>query len=143
MNVFFDVDYTIISYEGALRPHVREVFQALTEEGHRIYIWSGVGLRHAVIQQHELSEYVSGIYMKPLENHWAMLPKLGVEVTPEFVIDDHREVVDAFGGMHIAPYSYPSQNDTEILRAHSLIRKAAEERDGIQKTSEGLIPPPE
>ena len=54
-----------------------------------------------------------------------------------------REVVDAFGGMHIAPYSYPSRSDTEILRAHSLIRKAAEERDGIQKTSEGLIPPPE
>ena len=128
MNVFFDVDYTLISYEGALRPHVKEVFQALVDDGHRIYIWSGVGLRHRVIQHHGLSDFVSGIYVKPLEDHHRALEKLGVEVEPEFVIDDHRQVVDAFGGMHIVPYSYPSTHDTEMLRAYSMIKKATEER---------------
>ena len=125
MNVFFDVDYTLISYEGALRPHVREVFQALVDDGHRIYIWSGVGLRHRVIQHHGLSEFVSGVYVKPLEDHHRSLPRLGVEVEPDFVIDDHREVVDAFGGMHILPYSYPSSHDTEMLRAYALIKRAS------------------
>ena len=126
MNVFFDVDYTLISYGGALRPHVKDVFQALVDDGHRIYIWSGVGLRHQVIQFHGLSEFVSGVYMKPLEDHHRALEKLGVEVEPEFVIDDHKQVVDAFGGMHSVPYWYASAEDTEMLRAYSMIKEASE-----------------
>ncbi|MDA1095750.1 MAG: hypothetical protein O3B84_00620 [Chloroflexi bacterium] len=126
MNVFFDVDYTLISYEGILRPHVREVFQALVDDGHRIYIWSGVGLRHRVLQAHNLTHFVSGVFVKPLEDHWASLPRLGVDVEPQFVIDDHSQVVDAFGGMHIKPYSYPSTHDTEMLRAYAMIKQAAE-----------------
>jgi hypothetical protein len=133
MNIFFDVDYTLISYEGVLRPHVRDVFQALIQDGHSIYIWSGVGLRHTVVRTHGLEEYVSGVYIKPLGDHHAMLSRLGVPVVPDFVVDDHREVVDAFGGMHIRPYSYPSQTDQEMLRVLSLIRMAAEERGNGQK----------
>ncbi|HEY3059716.1 MAG TPA: HAD hydrolase family protein [Chloroflexota bacterium] len=42
MNIFFDVDETILGYDGSLRPLVRETFKVLVDEGHRIYIWSGV-----------------------------------------------------------------------------------------------------
>ena len=41
LNVFFDVDNTLIMWNGKLRNHTREVFEALREEGHTIYIWSG------------------------------------------------------------------------------------------------------
>lgn len=144
MNVFFDVDYTLISYEGVLRPHVREVFRALTEEGHRIYIWSGVGLRHKVVESHGLSEFVSGIFVKPLDNHRAMLPKLGIHVNPDFIVDDHSEMTAVFEGMHITPYSYPSTHDTELLRAHELIRKAAAKRgDSANEDHAPTVPPSE
>ena len=125
MNIFFDVDYTLISYEGALRPHVKEVFQALKDEGHDIYIWSGVGLRDHEVRSNALDEFVSGIFVKPLYDHWAQLPKLGVTARPDFVVDDHSEVVAAFGGAHITPYSYPSGTDSEMLRIHEMIRRAA------------------
>lgn len=137
MNVFFDVDYTIISYEGVLRPHVLDVFKALVEDGHKIYIWSGVGLRHEVVRHHGLGPYVSGIYVKPIERYREMLPKLGVDITPDFIVDDHREIVEVFGGMQISPYSYPSRHDTEMLRAYNLIRHAAELRQKSQAPKEG------
>ena len=142
MNVFFDVDYTLISYEGILRPHVRQVFQALIDDGHRIYIWSGVGLRHRVLQAHNLTSFVSGVFVKPLEDHWASLPRLGVDVEPQFVVDDHRQVVDAFGGMHIQPYSYPSKHDTEMLRAYALIKQAAEAQSSQSDHPDGVETPP-
>lgn len=130
LNVFFDVDYTLISFFGTLRPHVREVFQSLSEDGHRVYIWSGVGLRHEVVRRFDLAPFVRGVYLKPLERYREMLPHLGVDVVPDFVVDDHAEVVRAFGGMHIRPYDYPSASDAEMLRAYALIREAADGRDG-------------
>ena len=36
-------DYTLVMGDGRLRPHAKEVFETLTEAGHPIYIWSGVG----------------------------------------------------------------------------------------------------
>ena len=44
LNVFFDVDNTLIMWDGVVRNHIREVFEALKENGHEIYIWSGVGI---------------------------------------------------------------------------------------------------
>ena len=42
MNIYFDVDYTLIAMDGSLRPGTTEVFESLLEDGHFIYIWSGV-----------------------------------------------------------------------------------------------------
>ena len=37
MNIFFDVDETILGYDGSLRLLVSDVFQRLTEDGQRVY----------------------------------------------------------------------------------------------------------
>jgi hydroxymethylpyrimidine pyrophosphatase-like HAD family hydrolase len=59
MNIFFDVDETIVGYDGSLRPLVHETFKALLEEGHRIYIWSGVRtpemVHNEVVERHGLA----------------------------------------------------------------------------------------
>ena len=89
MNIFFDVDYTLITWDVKLRPGVREVFAKLREEGHTIYLWSGVGPRWEVVRRFELHEHVTDCFWKPLYDHHARLGELGITVMPDFVIDDH------------------------------------------------------
>ena len=65
MNIFFDVDYTILGLDNSLRPDTKETFQALLDEEHKIYIWSGMGERWEVVNKFELNPLVSGVYEKP------------------------------------------------------------------------------
>ena len=120
LNVFFDVDNTLIMWNGKLRNHTREVFEALREEGHTIYIWSGVGIRRWDMRRHELDEMVEDYFIKPLDNHHEKLPALGVTIMPDYVIDDHRSVVDAFAGYHIPDEAGP--DDEELLKVLEEIR---------------------
>lgn len=124
MNIFFDVDYTIIGYMGDLRPQVREVFTQLKADGHTIYIWSGVGLRTEVVKQHQLQDFISGLYIKPTWDYANQLPKLGVPMVPDFVVDDHVGVVNAFGGVCVrrfdgGPYD---KDDAEMQRVYQAIQ---------------------
>ena len=125
MNIFFDVDFTLITWDYRLRPHVREVFQRLRDDGHTIYIWSGMGERWDDIHSFGLGEYVVGCFAKPLYDHLARLPELGVPVIPDFVVDDHEEPVTIFGGVVIAPPAAPLESDTEMLRIYASIRDFA------------------
>ena len=120
LNVFFDVDNTLIMWNGKLRNHTREVFEALREEGHTIYIWSGVGIRRWDMRRHELDGMVEDYFIKPLDNHHEKLPALGVTIMPDYVIDDHRSVVDAFVGYHIPDEAGP--DDDELLKVLEEIR---------------------
>ena len=113
LNVFFDVDNTLIMWNGKLRNHTRDVFERLQEAGHTIYIWSGVGIRRWDMRRHELDHFVQDYFIKPLDDHHARLGPLGVTVLPDFVIDDHKTVVDAFGGDHISDVAKP--DDAELL----------------------------
>ncbi len=118
LNVFFDVDNTLIMWNGKLRNHTRDVFEQLREAGHTIYIWSGVGIRRWDMRRHELDEFVQDYFIKPLDDHHARLGPLGVTVKPDFVIDDHKTVVDAFGGYHISDVAKPDDAELlEVLRA--------------------------
>src|SRR6266511_378097 len=56
MNIFFDVDDTLVTWDFRLRPHVRDVFEALRDDGHRIYIWSGRGKRWDVVLRYQLTD---------------------------------------------------------------------------------------
>ena len=115
MNIFFDVDGTLISFlDQSLRPGVAEVFERLVQDGHRIYIWSGVGIRWEEIDRHALREYVTDCCLKPLKDHRAALVPLGVPVEPHFVIDDYPEVVDAFAGHAIRPDERRDPHDREM-----------------------------
>ncbi len=42
MNIFFDMDYTLLAVDGSLRPKVREVLQRLKDDGHQLYVWSAM-----------------------------------------------------------------------------------------------------
>ena len=125
MNIFFDVDFTLITWDYRLRPHVREVFQRLKDDGHAVYLWSGVGRRWEIVEQFGLHEYIADCFEKPLFRHVDRLTELGVTVRPDFVIDDHAEPVDAFGGVHIRPPHTPLDADTEMLRVYEEVRRFA------------------
>ncbi len=123
LNVFFDVDNTLIMWNGRLRQHTREVFQALKDHGHTIYVWSGVGIRRWDMKRHELDEFVTDYFIKPLDRHHEKLEALGVPMVPDFVIDDHLSVVTAFGGYHIKDEADP--DDRELLEVLDRIHEMA------------------
>ena len=126
LNVFFDVDGTIIcSLDDSLRPLVRETFDRIRHDGHLIYVWSGLGLRWREIDMHGLRQHVTNCYVKPLSNHRRSLPLLGISVEPHFVVDDHKEVVDAFGGYTVRAYSGYDPSDREMAIVYDKVMEAA------------------
>ena len=108
MNIFFDVDYTLMAMDGTLRPHTKDIFKQLIIDSHKIFIWSGVGDRTSDVNRHGLSEYVSGVFVKPIADFEIGLKRFKVLPRPDFVIDDHREIVEYFGGVHIEPFYFKS-----------------------------------
>ena len=121
MNIFFDVDYTILGLDDSLRPGTRETFQRLLDDGHKIYIWSGLGPRWEVIKKHSLEPFASGVYEKPLHHFADRLAELGVPLTPDFVIDDYPEIVSAFGGVWVPPYFFKRNGDEQMYRIYDII----------------------
>ena len=122
MQLFFDVDYTLIAYNGSLRPLVHKVFEDLKSDGHDIYIWSGMGLRNKEIEENNLTEFVSGIYHKPIDKFEDGLIQYGIPVRPEYVVDDHREVVDHFGGFVIRAYFWENARVKEMTAVYEDIK---------------------
>lgn len=126
LNIFFDVDYTIISAYGLLRPGVRECFQSLIDDGHTLHIWSGVGLRWHEVRTHKLEPLIAGVYLKPTSNYREEWQRQGIAVQPDFIIDDHQEIVQVFGGICVRPYFYPDDRDREMEAIYAAIRSYAE-----------------
>ena len=122
MKIFFDVDYTILGLDDTLRTGTRETLEQLREEGHEIYIWSGMGQRWEVVEKHNLTPLVSGVYEKPTHHFHERLEELGVPFEPEFVIDDYPEVVAAFGGVWVPPYFFKRSFDQEMERIYRIVR---------------------
>ncbi len=121
MKIFFDVDYTILGLDNSLRPETKETFGALKEENHEIYIWAGRGERWEVVNTHELSQWVSGVYEKPTHHFHERLEELNVPFEPDFVIDDYPEVVAAFGGIWVPPYFFKRTVDKEMERIYRIV----------------------
>lgn len=125
MHIFFDVDHTIIDSDGALRPGVRELFTRLVADGHQVYLWSGIGVRTEVIEEHDLHHLISGCYEKPLYQHEAMLVPLGIPVRPDFAVDDHPHLVATFGGCVVRRYLRADPADREMERVAVEIERIA------------------
>ena len=126
LNVFFDVDYTIISAYGLLRPGVKECFQQLIDAGHTLHIWSGVGLRWHEVRAHQLEPYIAGVYVKPTWNYREEWNRQKIGVEPDLIVDDHQEIVQVFGGIVVRPYFYPDERDKEMEGISQAIRSYAE-----------------
>ena len=122
MNIFFDVDYTLITWDVKLRPGVLEVFEKLRADGHIIYLWSGVGPRWEIVKRFELHDHVTDCFWKPLYDHHARMVELGVTVSPDYVIDDHQEIIDAFVGTTIKEPAMPLHTDRELWRVYEDIQ---------------------
>lgn len=122
MNIFFDVDDTLITWDVKLRPNVHNVFQQLRDDGHTIYLWSGYGPRWEVVRRFDLHEHVTDCHWKPLHDHHERLEELGVPMVPDYTVDDHPDIINAFGGTHIQAPGPFLERDTEMLRVLDEIR---------------------
>ncbi len=121
MKIFFDVDYTILGLDDSLRPGTMETLQKIKDDGHEIYIWSGMGERWEVVKKHNLEPLISGVYEKPTHHFHERLDELGVPFEPDFVIDDYPEVVAAFSGVWVPPYFFKRSVDQEMDRIYQII----------------------
>lgn len=122
MHIFFDMDYTIVAHDGSLRPMTHEIFRRLNTDGHRLYIWSGIGVRTAEVHNLGLADLTYGVFQKPVEKFEGSLARYDIPVVPDVVVDDHKEVVGYFGGVLIRPYFWPDPNDKELERVYRNIR---------------------
>ena len=121
MKIFFDVDSTILGLDNSLRPGTKETLEKLIGDNHEVYIWSGMGERWEVIEKHQLTPLVSGVYGKPTHHYHERLDELGVPFEPEFVIDDYPEIVSAFGGVWVPPYFFQRSPDEEMDRVYRIV----------------------
>lgn len=122
VNIFFDVDGTLCSMnDGILRPGARELVRDLTMAGHKIYIWSGVGLRWTDVRRWQLDEYIVDCLRKPIFDYRVRLRDFVEGVTPDFVVDDHAGVVEAFGGYRARSAYYHDDADDEISNVSQAI----------------------
>lgn len=130
VNIYFDIDYTLIAYTGELRPLARQTLERLNEDGHTLYIWSGVGVRTEEVKRLGLFDLVVDVLEKPTEKFEERLSELGVTVRPDAVVDDHPEIVQHFGGVKVRPYFWPSESDRELERVYEELDRLSQERDG-------------
>ncbi|HEX6029781.1 MAG TPA: hypothetical protein VFY90_00030 [Tepidiformaceae bacterium] len=122
MRIFFDVDDTLITWDVRLRPDVHDVFARLRQEGHDLYLWSGYGPRWEVVRRFELHDHVIDCFWKPLHDHHNRLIELGVPFAPDYAVDDHEQIIHAFGGSVIKPASGPFfDDDREMWRVYEEI----------------------
>ncbi|MFW6174218.1 MAG: hypothetical protein ACOC5K_00365 [Chloroflexota bacterium] len=126
MNFFVDVDYTLISASGLLRPHAREMMAQLTGRGHGVFIWSGTGIRRGAMSRHGLSDLVSDFFVKPVADYEAALRRSDIPVLADMVVDDHTEIVEALGGVSVRPYFFQNDRDSELLRAARVLLEYAD-----------------
>jgi hypothetical protein len=109
LNVFFDVDHTLVfidQHTNALRPGAHEAMRRLKAAGHGVYVWSASGLAHVerVVGMHGLSEWVDGMFDKDPR----VLPY------PDFIIDDDWYLVEKYGGHCVSQYKAVNPEDTEF-----------------------------
>jgi hypothetical protein len=133
MNLFFDMDYTLLAVDGTLRPGSREVMQRLKEDGHTLYVWSGAGIRWPDVRRHGLEPLVSDCFLKPLDNIARAVEQMELPVKPDLVIDDHLEVPAALGGIWVRPYYFHNSSDDEMKRVYRIITEFV--RDGHSEDS--------
>ena len=124
MNIFFDMDYTLIGgMDGALRPGVREVMERLKTDGHNLYVWSGVGIRWREVKQLNIEHLVTDCFMKPMTNYYQAMKEMNLPVEPDIVVDDFPLVASAFGGICIPAYNYENPGDRVMERVYDVINE--------------------
>jgi phosphoglycolate phosphatase-like HAD superfamily hydrolase len=114
VNIFFDVQGTLVG-SGAARPKVREVFEALVNDGHHVYIWSSAGSGYAkrAAEFTGVDDLAFGYFSK------AEPPPVSVD----FTVDDHPEMAGPSGHL-IKPFD-GDPKDEELLRVVEEVRRVS------------------
>jgi hypothetical protein len=107
LNVFFDVDHTLVyptQHFNALRPGAHEAMLKIREAGHGVYVWSAGGGEYSqrIVEMHGLAELVDGCFDKD--------PR--VQPKPDFIIDDDWYLVEKYGGHCVSQYKSVDETDT-------------------------------
>jgi hypothetical protein len=110
LNVFFDVDHTLVfvdQHQNALRPGAHEAMRRLKGAGHRVYVWSAGGADYVkrVVALHGLGQFVDGCFDKD--------PR--VEPQPDLIIDDDWYLVKKYGGHLVSQYKRVNLEDRELI----------------------------
>ena len=124
MTIYLDVDLTLLSEDGRLRPGVHDLLEKLAADGHHVYLWSGNGIRWEFVDRHGLRPLVAGCLYKPLYDVRVALERQGIP-PPDFCVDDYPEFIQEFGGVLVAPYGQENPADREMERVYEAVRAAA------------------
>lgn len=118
MNIFFDIDLTIVSASYELRPHTREVMESLKTAGHKVYLWSmgGKDFAESMVARHDLHELVEACLDK----------RDPLAIQPDLCIDDEPYYVNTYGGHVVSWYLMNSAHDREMLRVLQQVLSEAE-----------------
>src|ERR671926_301093 len=92
MDIFLDVQGTLLTEDSDRRPHVREFFLKLSDMGHHVYLWSTAGDGYAAHAARVLGvdDVVRGCFGK------RSVPE---DITVDFVVDDQPSWVEGHGGL--------------------------------------------
>jgi hypothetical protein len=97
MNIFVDVQGTLLTEDSDPRPHVREFFLKLSDMGHHVYLWSIAGDGYAAHAARVLGvdDVVRGCFGK------RSVPE---DITVDFVVDDQPSWVEEHSGFLVKAY---------------------------------------
>jgi len=112
------MDNTLIGDRGQLRPLVTDILGRLCDDGHAIYVWSGVGIRWREVRTHHLERFVRDCYHKPLDEP----AQQATRHAPDLIVDDVSAIVEEFGGVVVRPYYLENPRDREMERVYRVIQ---------------------
>lgn len=124
LDVYFDVDGTLIDLDDRLRPYIEDCWLLLNVKGYNIHVWSGGGVDYAAHHARRIVKENPSLVDIKIN----IVPKDILRVKQDkrtFVVDDVEEfvkVVCKFGGGYKIPFFYWRDNDDdEMFQAYKSI----------------------
>jgi hypothetical protein len=146
MNVFWDCDGTLISYEKngkpppphtrEIRPYAAEVLRTLEQFGVVNYLWSRAGEDNACEAAELLGISQDRCFRKPWIKDADDIKAM--DVKPDLVIDDNPDD-NVLVFPHIIVSTYSGGEDAELLRILPEIRAHLEAVEGKETLAEAIV----
>ena len=136
MNIFFDIDQTLIEPSTRqLRPWSEWCIKHLQEYGHEIFLWSHVGWTNCVDVGLKMQIARWKWFTKPgldnMADHSHIVDQIGNQVKIDLCIDDDpTDMPNFYQGMTVLPYfaTYDEQIDQEMLRILDCLAPGTDQR---------------
>lgn len=151
MNIFFDVDGTIVVDQkwDTLRPGTEGSFRGIDALGHSVYLWSRRGYGHCrrIAKTFNLAEYLSGYATKPYKRDLIKLDKtdpanrlievrpsiagsISLQVPVDLCVDNAGgHLIEFYGGVKVPTFTdsdafdrMPIETILEYIHNHNFLR---------------------